>query len=76
MIIDSKDKAAFAEYETSLDVLEKALNLAGLKIRFNCFVAPLNNKMVDITRNKKRVKLVCIMEGDSPAQVVARVVGI
>jgi hypothetical protein len=70
MILDSQHEAAFAEYEASLRLLEKAFNETGLSIRFRCFVAPSNNKMVDVLTEKNyRLKLVCI-EGDSPAQAV------
>ncbi|MDR2953213.1 MAG: hypothetical protein LBU82_08235 [Treponema sp.] len=69
MTLDSQYEAAFAEYEASLYSLEKAFNFAGLPVKFYCFVDPLNNKMVDITRKNKRIKLVCI-EGASPAQAV------
>jgi hypothetical protein len=70
MIIDEQHKDAFAEYKDSLFLLEKTFILAGLSVSFRCFVAPLNNKMVDVLyKNKSRNKLICI-EGDSPAQAV------
>jgi len=70
MIIPEEHKAAFAEYEKPLEHLEKSFNRAGLFVRFYCFVAPANNKMVSIeNHNGVRIKLACI-EGDSPAQAV------
>jgi len=70
MIINEEHKAAFAEYEKPLRHLEKAFNKTGLAVRFYCFVAPPDNKMVDIVRlTGGRLNLVCI-EGDSPAQAV------
>jgi hypothetical protein len=69
MILDPQHKAAFAEYEVPLRMLEGAFKAAGLPLSFRCFVAPPNNKMVDITRKNKSVRLVCI-EGDSQAQAV------
>jgi len=70
MIIDEQHKAAFAEYEAPLRQLEMVFHSAGLVVSFRCFVAPGNNKMVDVLyKNKSRNKLICI-EGDSPAQAV------
>jgi hypothetical protein len=69
MILDPQHKAAFAEYEVPLRMLERAFKVAGLRLSFRCFVAPLNNKMVDIIIKNKSVWIACI-EGDSPAQAV------
>jgi hypothetical protein len=70
MTLDEQHKDAFAGYEVPLRFLENAFNSAGLLIKPRCFVAPANNKMVDVLTEKNyRLKLVCI-EGDSPAQAV------
>jgi hypothetical protein len=71
MILDPQHKAAFAEYEESLQKLEGAFNFAGERITFHGFVAPPSNKMVVIVDKNpnKRSKIICI-EGDNPAQAV------
>jgi hypothetical protein len=65
-----KDSHTFEAYNKSLHYLEAAFNMAGIPVRLHLFVAPLENKMVEITyKNSKQKKLLCI-EGDSPVQVV------
>jgi hypothetical protein len=70
MRLDGEYYNAFTEYRDSLCRLEAAFNSAKIPLGFRLFVAPLENKMVEISfRNRREKKLVCI-EGDSPAQAV------
>ena len=70
MLLDHYHAGAFWGYSKPLEKLEKSFNKAGLAITFNAFVAPRDNKMVEIIyRGQSKSKLVCI-EGDSPAQAV------
>jgi hypothetical protein len=69
MILDQQHKDAFERYAEPLRSLEKAFRLAGTLITFFALDAPLGNKVVQILRDQKLVKTVCI-EGDSPAQAV------
>ena len=70
MKIEEKSYYSFENYEDSLCRLESAFNAAKLPVKFYLFMAPLNNKMVEITyRNQSKRNLVCI-EGASPAQAV------
>jgi hypothetical protein len=69
MILSEKNKNAFSEYGTSLRYLEKSFNKAGLPVTFRCVATPNKTKIVDIIKNFKVIKQICI-EGDSPAQAV------
>jgi len=70
MILDTQHVAAFQNYAKPLQKLEKAFNKAKLPVTFRAFVAPYENKMVEITyKNQRQRKLLCI-EGDNPAQAV------
>jgi hypothetical protein len=66
MKFDPGSKAAFVDYEASLQLLEEAFNKAGMQIEFACAIAPSDQKYVHIlfngrTNNKQSI------EGDSPA---------
>ncbi|MDR2785053.1 MAG: hypothetical protein LBB83_03970 [Treponema sp.] len=70
MRLEGEHCSAFTEYKEALSHLEAAFHSAKVPVRFLLFVAPLDNKMVEITFNPGGgKKLVCI-EGDSPAQAV------
>jgi hypothetical protein len=70
MKLDGKYYNAFTEYKDCLCRLESAFNAAKIPVGFRLFVAPLENKLVEISfRNRSEKKLICI-EGDSPAQAV------
>ena len=66
----AEGRNALQDYEVPLTLLEEAFRAAGRHVKFVLFMAPLENKMVEITcRNERWKKLVCI-EGASPAQAV------
>jgi hypothetical protein len=69
MIIDEKVQAAFAEYEKPLGFLQSSFILAGLAVGFNCLIDPVYGKVVEVYKDNKSSRIICI-EGDSPAQAV------
>jgi len=72
MRTSAKDTHELKDYEEPLSSLEAAFRAAKTPLKFFLFVAPLNNKMVQITCKGRQMKLVCI-EGCSPAQAVQAV---
>jgi hypothetical protein len=74
MTIETGSKAAFAEYEASLQLLEEAFNKTGMQIDFVCHTTPLDEKYVHILYNG-RTNAKQSIEGDSPAQAVKDVAG-
>jgi len=70
MRTSGRDANYFEGYEEPLSQLENTFRAANVPIKLVLFVAPLNNRMVEITcKNERWKRLVCI-EGASPAQAV------
>ena len=69
MILDQWDADAFMGFSKPLQKLEKSFNKAGLPVMFRAFVAPRDNKMVEIIYEGRKSNLICI-EWESPGQAV------
>ena len=73
MKTSSRDTNSCEGYADALSQLELSFRTANVPVKFFLFVAPLDNKMVEITyKNGMPKKLLCI-EGDSVAQAVKNV---
>lgn len=73
MIFEYEDRAAFAEYEAPLSMLERIFRWTGVNVDFFCYVGLLDKKMVKVIHNKMHCcRYVCI-EHASPIQAVLAV---
>jgi hypothetical protein len=69
MKIEPGSKCAFADYETSLQLLEEAFKATGMQIEFVCQTTPHDEKYVHILENG-RTNAKQFIECDSVVQAI------